>query len=462
MPLEGGKEYDVIIAGGGNAALCAALTAAESSDRVLLIEKAPATLRAGNTRHTRDIRYAHDTDRYTTGPYSEEEFLNDIMRVTGGETNERLAKMLVHSSLDVPGWMEDHGVIWKKEIRGTLHLGRTNAFFLGGGKFLANRYYEDARKKGVRVVYDSEVEDVLFDGNQAMGALVRNAGKSTEVRSRAVIIASGGFESSIDWLRKIWGSAADNFVIRGTNLNDGKLLSRLLERGAASVGSAKQAHMVAVDARAPKFDGGITTRVDSIPFGIVVNKLGKRFYDEGEEEWPKRYAIWGKLIAEQPDQVAYSIFDSSSRGRFIPPAFPPQQADSVEQLAKALALGPHVLAHTVKEYNDHVLPGCTPDYGALDGCRTEGLSPPKSHWARPVREPPFFGYALRPGLTFTYLGVGVDERARVLTNDGGAFKNIYAAGEVMAGNILGKGYLAGLGLLIGTVFGRIAGDSAVK
>jgi tricarballylate dehydrogenase len=460
--LEDGREYDVLVAGGGNAALCAALTAAEGSERVLLVEKAPPTFRAGNTRHTRDIRYAHDADSNSTGAYSEEEFLNDITRVTDGESNLPLAKMLVRNSFGVPDWMQDHGIIWKKEFSGALHLGRTNAFFLGGGKALANRYYQDARKRGVNVLYESEVSDILIDGDRAVGVVVENGERSREVRGKAVIVASGGFESNTDWLRRIWGSAADNFVIRGTSRNDGRLLSKLHEHGAAKAGNEKQGHMVAVDARAPKFDGGITTRVDSIPFGIVVNRSGRRFYDEGEEEWPKRYAIWGKLIAEQPGQLAYSIFDSSARGRFIPAAFAPRRADTIEELGRALGLDPQVLAHTVKEYNEHAANGCTPDYGALDGCRTDGLDPPKSHWAKPIAEPPFFGYVLKPGLTFTYLGVGVDKRARVMKSGGGAFENLYAAGEVVAGNILGKGYLAGFGLLIGTVFGRIAGESATK
>jgi tricarballylate dehydrogenase len=463
MSLPGeGKEYDVIIAGGGNAALCAALTAAEGSDRVLLLEKAPPTLRAGNTRHTRDIRYAHDADRYTSGPYSEEEFVADILRVTGGETNEKLAKMLVHKSTDVPDWMAKQGIIWKRMIRGALHLGRTNAFFLGGGKTLANTYYEMLQRKRVPVLYDSEVEEIIFDGDCATGVRVKTEGRLIDLESRAVIVASGGFEANTAWLRSIWGEAADNFAIRGTRLNDGKLLSKLLEKGAATAGNPKQGHMIAVDARAPRFDGGITTRVDSIPFGIVVNKLGKRFYDEGEDEWPKRYAIWGKLIAEQPGQVAYSVFDSTGRGRFIPAAFPPYQADSIEELERDMALEPQSLSRAVQEFNQHVPMDCAPDFKTLDGCKTEGLAPPKSHWAAPIRKPPFFAYALRPGLTFTYMGVGVDEKARVLMNNGRAFENLYAAGEIVAGNILGKGYLAGFGLTIGTVFGRIAGDSASK
>ena len=455
-----GERFDLIVAGGGNAALCAALAALENSEKVLLLEKAPAYLRAGNTRHTRDIRYAHDVDRNTSGPYKAEELTSDILRVTGGETNMRLTKMLVEESQDVPDWMEKHGAILRREIRGTLHLGRSNAFFLGGGKAVANTYYETIVRRKGRVLYESAVEDVLLDGAVARGVVARVGGKRISLESDAVVVACGGFESNLDWLRKIWGDTVDNFIIRGTRYNDGELLSALLGKGAMPIGNPKQAHMAAVDARSPKFDGGIVTRVDSIPFGIVVNKLGRRFYDEGEEEWPKRYAIWGKLIAEQPDQIAYSIFDTRVRGRFLPPAFPPYRAATLEDLARQLDLDFQALSDTIREYNHHTRSDASPDYRVLDECSTSGLDPPKSHWATQLTQAPYFGYALRPGLTFTYMGLAVDEKARVLRSGGEPFRNLYAAGEIMAGNILGKGYLGGLGLTIGTVFGRKAGVSS--
>ena len=218
---------------------------------------------------------------------------------------------------------------------------------------------------------------------------------------------------------------------------------------------------MAVDARAPKFDGGIVTRLDSVPFGIVVNRDARRFYDEGEDFWPKRYAIWGGLIARQPGQIAYSIVDARAVGRFMPSVFPAIEAGSLREIAGAIGLDPAALAATVDAFNRSVRPGAF-DPANLDDCRTEGLDPPKSHWALPIDTPPFCGYPLRPGITFTYLGVTVDECARVIMQDGRPSANIFAAGEVMAGNILGRGYLAGFGLTIGTVFGRIAGREAAR
>jgi tricarballylate dehydrogenase len=227
------------------------------------------------------------------------------------------------------------------------------------------------------------------------------------------------------------------------------------------VGDPTQCHAVAIDARAPKFDGGIVTRLDCVPFSIVVNRSAQRFNDEGEDVWPKRYAIWGRLVAQQPGQIAYSIMDRRSERLFMPSVFPAIKADTVGGLAGKLGLDPAALEATVAAFNGACQPGAF-DSSALDGVRTEGLDPPKTNWARPIVEPPFIGYPLRPGITFTYLGVRVDENARAVMEDGRPAANLFASGEIMAGSILGRGYLAGFGMAIGTVFGRIAGREAAR
>jgi tricarballylate dehydrogenase len=230
----------------------------------------------------------------------------------------------------------------------------------------------------------------------------------------------------------------------------------------AAIGDPTQCHAVALDARAPKFDGGITTRLDSVPFSIVVNRDGDRFYDEGEDVWPKRYAIWGRLIAQQPDQIAYSICDAKAFTLFMPSVYPAYKADTLAELAAKMKLDPAKVEATVAAYNAAVKPGQVFDNTKLDGNTTDGLTPNKTNWARTIDKPPFYGYPLRPGITFTYLGVRVNERAQVLMENGQPVGNLYASGEIMAGNILGKGYLAGFGMTIGTVFGRIAGQEAAR
>ena len=274
------------------------------------------------------------------------------------------------------------------------------------------------------------------------------------------MIASGGFESNLAWLREAWGPPADNFLIRGTRYNMGVVLRALLDAGADQIGDPTQCHAVAIDARAPKFDGGICTRVDCVSLGLVVNRDGVRFYDEGEDFWPKRYAIWGRLVAQQPDQIAFSIIDAKAAGRFMPPVFPGERAETLEALADQLGLPRAQVLATVEAFNQACRVGQF-DHAVLDDCHTEGLEPPKTHWALPIDTPPYSGYALRPGITFTYLGVKVDADARVRFG-GRASPNLFAAGEVMAGNVLGKGYLAGIGMTIGTAFGRIAGTEAAR
>ena len=281
------------------------------------------------------------------------------------------------------------------------------------------------------------------------------------MRGRAVVVATGGYEANLEWLKRHWGEAADNFIVRGTPYNDGLMLAALLERGAKPIGDPKGFHAIALDARAPKFDGGIVTRLDAIPFGIVVNRQARRFYDEGEEIWPKRYAIWGGLVAAQPEQMAYCIVDAQTIRRFLPPVFKPYQADTIEGLARACSLDPQALAGTVAEYNRATSGNGPLRIDVLDGNSTRGILPPKSNWALPIDHPPF--YAL-PSASRNYVhlhgGRRWTTRARVLEQSGRPMENVYAAGEIMSGNILTKGYLAGFGLTIGSVFGELAGRSA--
>ena len=444
---------DVLVIGGGNAALCAALAARDRGAEVLLLEKTTPEWRGGNSKYTRNVRVASDE-------YSEDELLRDLAQASGEGMDHELAAFIVARSRELPAWMEAHGVRWQPALRGTLQLSRTNRFFLGGGKALLNTYYERARRSGVEVRYESEVVALRMRDGLFRSARVVSPGGNQEIEAGAVVVASGGFESNLEWLRRYWGDAVDNYVVRGTSANDGKLLAQLLELGASQRGNPHGFHAVACDARSPRFEGGIVTRVDSVPFGIVVNRAGQRFYDEGEDLWPKRYATWGRLIAGQPGQVAFSLFDSQAFGRFILPMFPPVRANSVEELAAGLDVDAAALCATVQRFNAAIDRDIPYDPTRLDGRGTSGIEPPKSNWAMPIEQPPFFAYPVRPGVTFTYLAVGVDTAAHVLRQDGEPFANLFAAGEVMAGNVLLNGYLAGFGMTIGAVCGRVAGEEA--
>jgi tricarballylate dehydrogenase len=325
---------------------------------------------------------------------------------------------------------------------------------------MLNALYLTAEQLGVVIRYDAEVLDLEIDNGMFLSASLKQGDGRAKVSAATLVAAAGGFEANIEWLKQYWGEAADNFLIRGTPYNRGSVLKMLLANGVQEVGDPTQCHAVAIDARAPKFDGGIITRHDSVVFGIVVNNKALRFYDEGEDIWPKRYAIWGRLVAAQPNQIAYIVFDSSVLTSFMPTLFPPIRADSIAELAGKFELDAAVLEKTVADFNAAVRPG-TFDHTILDDCRTEGLMPPKTHWARRIA-PPYYAYPVRPGITFTYLGTRVNRQARMLMKDGRPAANMFAAGEIMAGNVLGKGYAAGIGMTIGSVFGRIAGREAAQ
>ena len=454
---------DVLVIGGGNAALCAALMAREAGASVLLLEAAPPEWRGGNSMHVRNLRCMHDAPQdVLLDVYPEEEFWQDLLKVTGGMTDEKLARLVIRASSNCRDWMRKHGVQFQPSLSGTLHLSRTNAFFMGGGKALLNAYYRSAQELGVQVRYNSPVDAIEMDEGRFVAA--RIGGERIEAKS--CVLACGGFESNLAWMREAWGQnergewPADNFLIRGTRFNQGVLLKRMMEAGADIIGDPSQSHCVAIDARAPLYDGGIVTRVDCVSLGVMLNRDAVRFYDEGEDFWPKRYAIWGRLVALQPGQIGYCVIDSKPVGRFMPPVFPGVKANTLPELAQQLGLDVPTFMKTIADFNAACRVGSF-DHTVLDDCRTEGLAPAKSHWARPIDTPPFYGYALRPGITFTYLGLKTNEEAAVHFG-GQPSDNLFVAGEMMAGNVLGKGYTAGVGMSIGTAFGRIAGTSAAR
>ncbi|MEY2771385.1 MAG: Fumarate reductase flavoprotein subunit precursor [Pseudomonadota bacterium] len=463
---------DVLVIGGGNAALCAALMAREAGASVRVLEAAPREWRGGNSMHTRNLRCMHDAPQdVLVEAYPEEEFWQDLLKVTGGQTDEALARLVIRHSATCRPWMRRHGVRFQPSLSGALHTARTNAFFMGGGKALMNAYYRSAENLGVTIDYNAEVAELELQDGRFVAAWVQHKLADGSVRrervtARTCVLAAGGFESNRDWLRQAWGQnergewPADQFLIRGTRFNQGTLLRFMMDQGADLIGDPTQAHMVAIDARAPLYDGGICTRIDCVSLGVVVNREARRFYDEGEDFWPKRYAIWGRLVAQQPGQVAWSIIDAKAIGRFMPPVFEGTQAQTLPELARKLGLDEAVFMQTLNDYNAACRQG-TFDHTVLDDCHTEGVSPAKTHWARPIDTAPFYAYAVRPGVTFTYLSLKTDATAAVHFG-GQASPNLFVAGEMMAGNVLGKGYTAGVGMTIGTAFGRIAGTSAAQ
>ncbi|HVX75591.1 MAG TPA: FAD-dependent tricarballylate dehydrogenase TcuA [Bradyrhizobium sp.] len=451
---------DVLVVGGGSAALCAAIAARQSGASVRLVEKAPASLRGGNTRHARNFRLMHDGPAwYVPDLYREDTFFGDLLRVTRGATDERLARLLIKGSSTIAEWLMSNGVRLQDPASGPMPYSRRTAFVLGGGKAMINSLYQTAARLGIVISYDSEMVALDFGGDGECEVGISRGGSTERVIARTTIICSGGHQANLDWLRESFGAAVDNFMIRGTPHVSGSPLRLLLDAGAKSVGDPSRCHMVAVDARGPRFDGGIITRVTAIPHGIVVDRGGRRFHDEGEDARKTHFAQWGARIAGCPGQIAYLILDAEGLAKALPSALPPIRADTLGALAAGLGIDPAALENTIRQFNGAIT---STDDRSTAGCRTTGLNPPKSRGALPIAVAPFAAYPMRPGVTFTHFGVAVDDHMRVTMNDGRSLSNVFAAGMIMAANVLGEGYLAGLGVTLCSVFGRLAGEEAAR
>lgn len=442
---------DVVVLGGGFAALCAAIAARLAGVRVLMAEAAPFEERGGNTRHSRNFRIRHEAPSpLFPARYSRAEFIAEVEAAAEGLGDAELIGLLVERSAEAPAWLAAQGVRFETIERGALPWSRRTAFFLGGGKTALNALYGRARALGVDIRYGCEAVSLDLSGTVE---LVPRGDEIVRYRPKAAIAACGGYQANREWLRREWGNGADHFINRGTPYARGLVLRSLLDHGAAPVGREGAGHLVAVDARSPEYDGGIVTRADAISWGIVVGRDGRRIADEGGDTSPTRYAAWGRRVTARSDRLAYAILDQAALVRAPVSVFPPIRADDLPSLAERLGVDPAALLETVATFNAAVVTGAD---------RTEGLDPPKSRRAAPLTEPPFAAYPIRPGLTFTGLGVAVDETARIRHRDGGICPSVFAAGMIMAPNVLGCGYLAGAAMTIGAVFGRLAGEEAAR
>lgn len=455
---------DVLVIGGGSAAFEAAISASSAGARsVLMVEKAPETEFGGNARfsHT-GFRFVHsgaqeirefvpdvDADTYSRmhiPPYSREDFLADLRRVTQGRIDSVLAEALVDSSNAAVHWLKSIGLRW--ELEKTIKVGDKHYFQpginihpIGGGLGLLLSLREIALGRGVEIRYDTRVRGFLGNERAVQGVVVSSPEGEYEIRARSIICCSGGFQASAEMRARYLGANADLVRVRGSRHNTGEVLQMLIGLGARTAGHWQGAHMTPIDSAAPAFETPLTrggksnsmNRYD-YPYGITVNALGQRFYDEGEAKHSYTYAKTGRAVLAQPGSAAFQIFDETGialfrDGRDYPATM--TQADTLEDLANGIGIEPAVFCQTITDFNAACARDIPFDASRLDGKRTRGLAIPKSNWAVPIERPPYRAYAITAGVTFTFGGVQIDPHARVLNTSGVPIRGLFASGDVV-------------------------------
>ncbi len=483
---------DVVVVGAGNAALCAALAASEQGATVTVLERAPEEERAGNTRFTAGgMRFAYDgtedlralmpdlsdteVENTDFGAYPEDQFFDDMGRVTDYRTDPDLVELLIRRSKPTLMWMRDKGVRFVpmygrqayKVDGGFKFWGGLTVETWGGGPGLVDALYGAAEKAGIEILYRARATDLLAGDSGVHGVRLRHQGKTTEIMAKSVVLAAGGFEANPEWRTRYLGPGWDLAKVRGSRFNTGDGIRMALDIGAASCGNWSGCHAVAWDRNAPEFGDlavGDAFQKHSYPLGIVLNARGERFLDEGADFRNYTYAKYGRIVLEQPGQFAWQIFDGKAvpmlRDEYRIRQVTKVRADTLEELvAKLDGVDAARALETIREFNQAIRADVPFDPNIKDGRGTVGLAVPKSNWANSIDEPPFEAYAVTCGITFTFGGLRINTEARVLDSDGLVIPGLFAAGELVGG-LFYFNYPGGTGLMSGAVFGRIAGDAA--
>lgn len=486
------NEYDVVVVGAGNAALCAALAAAEGGVRVLILERAPYEERGGNSTFTAGaMRFAYrgvedilelvpdlspdELANTEFGTYSEKQFLDDIARVTEYRTDPDLAEILVRRSFDTLRWMSEKGVrflpiygrqAYKVDGKFTFWGGLTLET-LGGGPGLIDSLTKAVDHAGCMILYGARALSLVTDNQRVSGVRFVREGAEQTVAAGAVVIASGGFQANVEWRTRYLGPGWDLAKVRGTRFNTGDGIQMALNAGAMSWGNWSGAHAVAWDLNAPPTGDlavGDGFQKHSYPLGVMVNALGERFVDEGADFRNYTYAKYGRVILQQPGQFAWQVFDQKVthllRDEYHIRQVTKVTGDSLEELAaKMEGVNREAVIKTFGEYNKAVRQEIPFNPNAKDGRCTAGLAVNKSNWANTLDSPPFEAYGVTCGITFTFGGVRINAEAEVIDTEGAQVPGLYAAGELVGG-VFYFNYPGGTGLTNGSVFGRIAGNSA--
>ena len=484
----------VVVVGGGNAALCAALAAVEQGARVTLLERAPEPLRGGNSRFTAGaMRVVYDgvddlrrlmpdltsaeLARTDFGSYRRDDFFDDMGRITGYRTDPELAAKLIDDSYPTLLWMRGLGLRFLPLYgRQSFERGGRVQFWggltveaWGGGPGLVDGLFALAEQRGVDVRYGVRAKDLVVEHGRVVGVVAESSGVEARISASAVVLASGGFEANPAWRARYLGPGWDLARVRGTRFNTGDGIAMGLRAGAAARGHWSGCHAVGWDLNAPEFGDlavGDGFQKHSYPLGIMVNADGQRFVDEGADFRNYTYARYGGEILAQPGQMAWQVFDARVshllRDEYRIRQVTRVRADTLEALAGQMeGVDPEGFLETVRAFNAAIDTSRPFDPAVKDGRAALGIPVPKSNWANPLDRPPFEAYGVTCGITFTFGGLQVDARARVISEDGSPIPGLYAAGELVGG-LFYHNYPGGTGLTSGAVFGRAAGRNSAS
>ena len=487
------QQFDVVVVGAGNAALCAAISAKEQgAAKVLMLEKAPIDERGGNSLFTAGgFRFVHaglddlrsdilddlseaEASQIVLPVLKKEDYLEDLRRVTEGQTDDTLSELLVGRSRDTMRWLRHNRVRFLPmfgrqsfRVEGKHHFyGGVNIEAVGGGWGLVDQLIKQAERVGIEIRYATAMRRLLQDRSGAVtGVHVMGPDGYADIHAKTVVLACGGFEANPEMRVRYYGAGWESCLVRGTRYNTGDGLCAALDIDAQAFGGWSTCHAVQWDISAPPFGDRVVLdnfQKHSYPIGIIVNLKGERFVDEGADYRNHTYAKYGREVMKQPKRTAVQIFDAKTidmvRDEYRIHQVTKAEAPTIEELAAKLEIDVNGLSRTVRDFNAACKPGKY-NPAILDGVSTSGITPPKSNWALPLDKPPYTGFVVTCGITFSFGGLRVNAHCEVQNTSDRTIPGLYAAGEIVGG-IFYENYLGGAGLMSGAVFGRIAGSSA--
>ncbi|MFD2924943.1 FAD-dependent tricarballylate dehydrogenase TcuA [Halobacillus naozhouensis] len=487
------SNYDLIVVGAGNAALCAAISARETGASVLILERGPEHKRGGNSYFTDGaIRFAYndlsdirrlmpdltdeEADKIVMPEYSTQDYYDDIMRVTGEKSTPALANHLVNHSYQTISWMSENGVEFELNYANQSFEKEGQYHFWGGlpvktkniGMGLMKTLFARASELGIDIWYKSRAVQLNMQNNQISSVVVEQNDGTIEVPATSVIIACGSFEANKQMRSEHIGEEWEAAIVRGTEYNTGDGLTMALNIGAQKYGEWSGCHSIGTDYNAPKV-GDFTKPGDifkkhSYPLSIMLNKAGERFVDEGADFRNYTYAKYGREILKQPDHIAYQIYDQQVRPmlrkEYNLDEATYYQADTLEELVEKLDVNQDQFLRTIADYNSAVEDGYY-NPTVKDGKSTTGIIPAKTNWALPIEQGPFYAFPVTCGITFSFGGIHVNTEGEVLNEENKPISGLFAAGEMVGGIFYGN-YPGGSGLMSGAVFGKTAGASAAR